>query len=179
MSVLTIVLIVIAGIIVLVLVAALFAKKDYAVERQIIIDRPVPEVYDYMAHLKNQDNFSKWVMRDPQMRKEYTGTDATVGFTYTWDSKKGAGQGSQTIIALVPDERIDIEITFIKPFAAIAPTYFETMQATTGTLLKWGLSSKMPYPMNVMTLFVDMGNMLGKDMDESLSRVKQILETTK
>jgi hypothetical protein len=42
------------------------------------------------------------------------------------------------------------------------------------TLLKWGMSGRTPYPMNLMNLFID--GMLGKDLEESLNRLKGIVE---
>lgn len=39
-------------------------------------------------------------MTDPNMRKNFKGTDGTVGFCYAWDGNKKAGKGEQEIIAL-------------------------------------------------------------------------------
>jgi len=69
----------ILGIIVLLLVVALFVKKEYAVEREIAINKPKQEVFDYVKFLKNQDNFSVWAQTDPNMKKDFRGTDGTVG----------------------------------------------------------------------------------------------------
>jgi hypothetical protein len=37
---------------------ALFIKKDYAVEREIVIDKTKAEVFNYVKYLKNQNDFS-------------------------------------------------------------------------------------------------------------------------
>ena len=68
------------GIIALFLIVALFVKKDYAVEREIIINKPKQVVFDYVKILKNQDAYSVWNMKDLAAKKTYTGTDGTVGF---------------------------------------------------------------------------------------------------
>jgi len=65
MKTLIVILVTIATLIAIVLIVALFIKKDYTVEREIIVDKPKQEVFDYMRHLKNQDHYSKWVMIDP------------------------------------------------------------------------------------------------------------------
>ena len=75
---------VIAIIIAIPLVVALFVKKDYVVEREIIINKPKAEVFEYIKFLKNQDNYSKWNMMDPDMKKTYQGTYGTVGFISAW-----------------------------------------------------------------------------------------------
>src|SRR5690348_10023775 len=88
----------IVAIIVLLLIIAIFLKKEYTVERSITINKPKQQIFDYVKLLKNQDNFSAWAKLDPNMKKEYHGTDGTVGFVSAWDSdKKDVGKGEQEI----------------------------------------------------------------------------------
>jgi hypothetical protein len=49
-------------------------------------------------------------------------------------------------------------------------------QSANQTKVKWGMSSAMSYPMNIMLLFMNIENMLAKDIDISLSNLKNILE---
>src|SRR5690554_6331855 len=80
------------------LVLALFVENEYAVEREITINRPKQEVFAYIKYLKNQDNFSKWAKMDPAMKKTYKGTDGTVGFVSAWESEQDdVGKGEQEI----------------------------------------------------------------------------------
>jgi len=177
MNVLTTIIVVIASIIVLMLVLALFVRKGYTISRQIIIDKPNQQVFDYIKHLKNQDFFSKWVMTDPNMKKEFKGVDGTVGFVYSWSGNKKAGEGNQEIMNIVEGKKVDIEVRFVRPFTAVASTPFETEATSSNqTKVTWGMSSKMNYPMNIILLFLNMESLLGKDMDTSLGNLKTILE---
>lgn len=172
------VLIVIAVVIALPLVIALFVKKDYALERSITINRPVGEVFDFARHLKNEAKYSVWVQADPNVKIEYTGVDGTVGFTSAWDSNnKSVGKGSQTIVGITDNQRIDKKLHFIKPFEGLADAYMSTEAAgPNATKVAWGMSSSMKYPMNFMLLFMNMDKMLGKDMETGLSNMKNVLE---
>ena len=67
MKILLIILAVIAIIVVLLLIIAVFVKKRYSVEREIIINRPKQEVFNFIKFLKNQDKYSKWASMDPNM----------------------------------------------------------------------------------------------------------------
>jgi hypothetical protein len=99
MKILKRILIILAIIIAIPLIVAIFIKKDYAVEREIVINKPKTDVFDYIKYLKNQDNYSKWNKIDPNMKKAYTGTDGTVGFISAWESKdENVGVGEQEII---------------------------------------------------------------------------------
>jgi len=178
MDILLAILFVIAGLIALILIIALFSKKEYAVERQITISKPRQKVFDYIRFLKNQEQYSKWVMMDPNVRREYRGTDGTVGFVAAWDSDiKDVGQGEQEIKNLKEGERMDLELRFVKPFKSVSPAYMitETVADST-TQVRWGFNGKMSYPMNAMLLFINIPELLGKDLETSLNNLKGVLE---
>jgi hypothetical protein len=166
----------IAGLIAIILIAALFIKNEYRIERDIMIEKNTPEVYDYVKFLVNQENYSKWVMSDPGMKKDLRGTDGTVGFVYAWDSQhKGAGKGEQEIKGLIENQAVNTEIRFEKPFEGIATTRIITeMYPENNTKVKWSMEGRNKYPMNIMIPFVD--KMLGTDMEISLNNLKNILE---
>jgi len=178
MGILLTIISVIAGIIILLLIIALFSKKEYSIVREITISRPVQQVFEYIKFLKNQDNYSVWNKLDPAMKKTYTGTDGTVGFMYAWDStNKQAGKGEQSIKSVKEGEKIDMDLHFIKPFEGRAIAYMATTPVATGqTKVSWGIDSKMNYPMNIMLLFMNMDNMLGKDLAAGLENLKAIME---
>lgn len=160
------------------LIVALFTKKEYAVEREVIINKPKQEVFDYIKFVKNQDNYSVWAKMDPAMKKEYKGTDGTVGFISAWDSQiKDVGKGEQEIIKISDGERLDFELRFKVPFEATDNAYMTTETiAENQTKVKWGFEGKMNYPMNFMLLFMDMEKMLGTDLEIGLTNLKQVLE---
>jgi uncharacterized protein YndB with AHSA1/START domain len=177
MNILIIILLVILGIIALLLIIALFTRKEYAIERQITIRESNQNVFDYIKQLKNQDYYSKWVMMDPHIRKTFSGTDATVGFVSAWDSdNRNVGKGEQEIKGIKEGERIDYEIRFEKPFKGVSPAYMKTEEISGGTTVKWGFAGKMAYPMNAMLLFINIPEMLSKDLDISLENLKTLLE---
>lgn len=159
-------------------IVALFVAKEYAVEREININKPKTEVFDYIKHLKNQDTYSKWNNIDPNMKKEYRGTDGEVGFVSAWDSdNEDVGAGEQEIKKITEGERIDFELRFLKPFEATEPAYMITEAVSdVETKVKWGFSGKMPYPMNIMMLFMNMEEMIGADLEEGLKNLKVVLE---
>ncbi len=161
-----------------VLLIALFVKKSYTVKRHIIINQPVEKVFAFVKYLKNQDTYSAWAKLDPAMQKTYTGTDGTVGFVSAWDSQvKKAGKGEQTIIEIEELKKVAYAIRFIKPFAGNAYAKLSTKAIDAQqTKVCWALQSKMKYPSNIMLLFMNMDNVIGKDLEEGLSQLKVLLE---
>src|SRR4051812_45631453 len=154
------ILIVIAALIILVLLIALVSRKGYTVQREIVINRSRQDVFSYLKLLKNQDYYSKFVMMDPNMKKEFKGTDGTVGFVYAWEGNKKAGKGEQQIMNIREGERVDVEVRFIKPFEGIAQVPFTTTAISGNqTNVTWGMSSSMKYPMNIMLLVLNIEKM--------------------
>jgi hypothetical protein len=179
MKILRIILLVVVIIIAIPLVAAFFVPSDYHVTREIIIDKPKIEVFDYMKYLKNQDNFSVWAKMDPDMKKEYHGTDGTIGFVSAWDSENSeVGKGEQEIIRIIEGDRVDFEIRFIKPFEATSPAYITTESiADSITKVTWGFDGHSPYPFNLMLVFMNMEEMIGNDLQSGLHNLKGIIES--
>lgn len=172
---------IILGVVVLVvilLIVALFVKKDYSVEREITINKPRNQVFDYIKYLKNQDNYSVWAKMDPKMKKEYRGTDGTPGFVSAWESDdNNVGKGEQQIEKISEGDRIDLDLHFIKPFEGRADARMITESvADNQTKVKWGFDSKMKYPMNIMLLFMNMEKMIGNDLQTGLDTLKVVLE---
>jgi uncharacterized protein YndB with AHSA1/START domain len=178
MKILKTILIAVGILIAIPLIVSLFVKKDYEVEREITIDKPKEEVFDYVKLLKNQDNYSKWATMDPDMKKTYSGTDGTVGFVSAWDSdNKDVGKGEQEIKKITEGERIDFELRFFEPFESTEPAYMTTESISENqTKVKWGFNGHMDYPMNIMMLFMDFETMIGDDLDTGLKNLKSVLE---
>jgi uncharacterized membrane protein len=168
----------IAAIIVIALVTALFVKQEMKAEREIVINKPKQQVFDYIKLLKNQDNFSKWNKMDANMKKTYTGTDGTVGFSYAWDSDMSdVGKGSQTIAAIKEGERLDCDLHFIKPFDSKAKIFLSTTAVNDSTTkVTWSFDSRMPYPFNLMRLFSNPEKMIEDDFNTGLANLKAVLE---
>lgn len=156
--------------VILILVVALFLPKEMNAESEITINKPKQEVFDYIKYVKNQDNFGKWQLSEPDLKKSYEGTDGTVGFKYSWDGKK-LGKGSQQITHIVDGERVDSEMRF--SFGDPAQAYFITEDlGNRQTKVKWGIKGKSMYPFNLMNLFYDMN----QDFEEGLTNLKAVLE---
>lgn len=178
MQILLIVIGVIGGIIAIVLIAAAFGADKFTIKQKVTINKPAPVVYNYLKIAQNGEQFNKWVMTDPNMRKELRGIDGTVGFVYAWDSdNKQAGKGEQEITALVENKRIDYEVRFEKPFVATSHIHFEIdAVGDTQTNVTWVFNGTKNYMMKVIHILLNLQKALSNDMATSLAQLKSILE---
>lgn len=175
MGILLTILGIIAGIIVLLLLIALFIKKDFMLEKKVIINRSKQEVFDYLKLIRNQEKYSVWVMKDPNIKIVYTGTDGTVGFTSSWESNdKNVGIGEQEI-KKINGESMEVEIRFKKPFEATNYALTTvTIMGDSQTKVTQIFYGKSKFPMNLMNLMMD--KMVGNDMQKNLENLKNNLE---
>lgn len=176
MNIVVTILIVMGSLIALFLLVALLTKREFSIEKKITINRPKQVVFDYARMLKNQEKYSVWVMKDPNIHLVYSGTDGTIGAASAWESKdKNVGVGEQEIKKIHKDECIEVEIRFKKPFEATNYALTTVSDAGQGqTLISTQFSGRSKFPMNIVNLFMD--KLIGKDMQQNLVNMKNHLE---
>lgn len=87
------------------------------------------------------------------------------------------GEGEQEITAIEEGKALYTDLRFIKPFKSFAKAKMTTTEIDAGsTKVTWGFESKMNYPMNLMKLFMNMSEMVGKDFSMGLANLKSVLE---
>lgn len=169
---------VIVALIALVLITALFVKKEYSVTRTVVIQAEVSDVYDYISYLENQKEYAIWQAKDPQTKNTSVGVDGTVGFIQSWSSKHDeVGVGEQEITKMKLNKRIDFALRFEKPMKMEADAYMTTELKGGGTEVTWGFEGGNPWPFNIVFLFLDMDKELGPDLQEGLDNLKKIIES--
>lgn len=163
------------AIIAFVLVAAILMPKQHYVQRDILISAPRQKVFEYLRFLQNQESFNTNAMADANREKTFSGTDGTVGYIYAWKGNKDAGEGEKEIITIKDGQSVEMEIRFTKPMKAQARIIMETTTTTTGaTKVSWSNAGRLPVPIN---LFIPkMKQHVRRDMDQSLLKLKAILE---
>jgi hypothetical protein len=157
-------------------IVAFFVRNEYGIEKTITIQQPIDSMFNYLVHIKNQDQYSVWSRQDPSMKKTYRGIDGTIGFVSRWESdSSGVGVGEQEIKLIDKNKRIDMELRFEKPFQATDYAYFTTTAIdSTHTQVVWGFKGKMSYPFNLFLLSKSFENMLGDQLQEGLDTLKKI-----
>lgn len=159
------------ALIALLLIVALFVPKTFHAQGTTTINKPVAEVFNYVKHIKNQENFGVWFKMDDNIKTTTKGTDGTVGFTYSWTSDK-VGNGSQVITNIIENNRVNIDL-FLMDSTQPAKSYFSTQAINNNqTKVSWVVDGETPYPFNLISLFFDMN----KDFEQNVENLKEVLE---
>ncbi len=168
---------VMATIIGLFVILALIAPKKTQVSRSILIKKTLPEVFQYLKHIKNQDNWSPWKKKDPDMKQEFIGNDGEIGFTVKWEGNKDVGIGEQEILNIVENDRVESKLRFYKPWKSESDALLSVNDAGDGnTKVTWGFTGVNKLPANIFMMLYNVDKHIGKDFEEGLASLKEILE---
>jgi len=161
--------------VVLLLFVALFVPRDFNYEKSITINAPIDTVWVNVNSLSALDKWSPWNDHDPVMKKELKGEDGTVGAMQSWESSI-VGSGSQTIAAIDKPTLFETDLNFYKPMKSHGKAYVKLISEGKSTKATWGMTGNMPYPMNIMHLFMNMGKSMDPDWNHGLSKLKKLSE---
>ncbi len=163
------------GLIVSLLLIAAFMPREYSIEKNIIINKPVAEVMNRVGDLNFYSQWNPWQQSDPTAKSTITGEAGTSGHKYAWQGKK-VGMGSLTL--LNKDNRhIHFELEFLKPWKAKAKDnwLFEEWGDGSETKITWQNSGGLPWPMARL-----MGPMINKNLNHQfgvgLDNLKKMCE---
>lgn len=159
------------------LIAGLFIDKEVTYEKSILINAPIEIIWLHVNSLSALDKWSPWNDYDPNMKKEFSGTDGEIGATQSWESTvEKVGKGSQTITKIEPPFLLETDLKFYVPYESEAKGYIKLANENGETKVTWGFSSEMPYPFNVSKLFMNMEKMMGEDWQNGLTKLKKLCE---
>lgn len=168
---------ILGGLVLVFVILIIIAPKGYHVHRSITINKPLPEVFEYLKYSKNQDHWSPWKKKDPDMKQNYSGTDGEVGFIAKWEGNNEVGTGEQEIKNIVKNKSIETSLRFMKPFKSESDAYLNVEKIDKDTTkVIWGFSGKNKFPISILMLFMNMDKSVGKDFEEGLANLKKVLE---
>ncbi len=149
------------------------AMPSFENTRSTTIAAPPAAVHPLVADFHAWAKWSPWEKLDTDLKRTYSGSEKGVGARYAWAGKK-AGEGSMAITAATP-ERIEIDLSFVKPFKASNKAVFRFEAEAGSTRVSWTMSGTRNLLLAILgKLFFDA--MIGKDFDKGLATLKALAE---
>ncbi len=169
------ILLVLVGIVFLGLLAAAILPENFKIEKEVVINKPKSEVFEYLKMTKNENEWNPWIKKDPNIVQNFKGEDGNVGFVASWSGNKEVGTGEQEITKITYNQRIDFELRFIKPMKTINTSYLsiEAISANQ-TKVTWSITGKTRFPFNIICFF--MQKKVAAEFAVGLDNLKIILE---
>jgi uncharacterized protein YndB with AHSA1/START domain len=156
----------------IVLGLALTQPDSFHIERSVEIEAPAELVYPYLEDLHRHQEWSPWDKLDPDMKRSYSGAERGTGAVYEWSGNDKAGAGKMTIVDAQPHQRVQVKLEFTKPFEASNMVEWTLQPAAGGCAITWSMEGPNSLPGKIMSVFIDMDTMLGKDFEAGLNKLK-------
>ncbi|MBS0320306.1 MAG: SRPBCC family protein [Proteobacteria bacterium] len=171
---------VLLGVLVVVGVILAFAATrpdSFRVERSITIAAPPDRVYPHVADFRAWPQWSPWEKLDPGMQRTLSGPPDGKGAVYAWSGNDKVGAGRMEILDAVPPRSLRIKLDFIRPLEGHDLTEFTfAPNPGGGTDVHWVMSGPSPYLTKLMSVFVSMDSLIGKDFEQGLASLKAVAE---
>jgi hypothetical protein len=162
------------AVIVLLVVAAMM-PPTFHVERTTVIAAGPEKIDPLLDNFHNWQEWSPWASLDPKMRQSYSGAPAGQGAVYEWQGNRSVGKGRMEILAAAPTVT-SIRLDFLSPFESHNTTNFILQPQGTMTRVTWTMDGSNTYMSKVMSVFVSMDKMIGKDFEHGLANLKTAAE---
>lgn len=159
-----------------VLLYATTRPDSFRVERSASIKAPPEKIFPLINDFHQWPVWSPWEKLDPAMRRTHTGPAQGQGAAYAWAGDGKVGEGRMEILRSTPPSQVDIQLDFIKPFEGHNSTVFTLQPQGDSTRVTWVMEGPAPYVTKLMTVFVSMDKMVGKDFEAGLANMKAAAE---
>jgi Polyketide cyclase / dehydrase and lipid transport len=150
---------------------------DFEVVRSTRISAPAERIHGLIDNFRAWRSWSPWEDLDPELRREYSGSESGVGARYAWEGNRKAGKGSMEIVGSTP-ERVDVRLTFERPWKATNAVSFTLAPAGDGeTDVTWRMTGTQRGFAALFGKLISMDRMVGKDFEKGLTRMKSAAES--
>lgn len=168
--------VVLAVIIAAILILAATKPDTFRIERTAVMNAPAEKIFPLIADFHQWLNWSPWEGRDPALKRTYSGAERGNGAVYAWEGNKNVGSGRMEILEATTPSKVEIKLDFLKPFEAHNTAEFTMLPQDAATRVVWVMQGPAPFMSKLMQVFMSFDNMIGKDFEAGLAKLKTISE---
>jgi hypothetical protein len=163
-----------AGLVLLLVVAAFFLPRTYRVERTVVVQAKPEAVFAQFGDLRAWKNWGAWQERDPAMKLTHSEKTTGVGAWSAWESKT-EGNGRMTFTAYEAGRRVVYDLEF--PDMGMKSQGSMTLQpAAGGVTVVWVDGGDLGMNPIGRWFGVFLDGMIGPDFEKGLANLKRLAE---
>jgi hypothetical protein len=171
----------IIAIIVAILIAAILiyaaTKPDtFVVQRMTSVQAPPEKIFPLINEFDNWISWSPYEKRDPALKRTRSGPRSGKGAVYEWDGNNNIGKGRMEIIDAPAPSKVVIKLDFFRPFEAHNTAEFTLQPQGDATNVTWAMQGPNRFIGKLMSVFINMDKMVGKDFETGLANMKAVAE---
>jgi len=168
-------------ILVVALIAALlfFANSQsdrFHIHRYTLISAPPEKIFPLVNDFHQWKGWSPWEnVEGDELQRRYSGAEAGEGAIYEWEGKK-TGVGRMEIMRSQAPGELNINLDFTKPMKAQNNVEFMLEPDGDKTRADWSMRGEHNFVGKLMTMFMSMDKMVGRDFERGLAQLKKKAE---
>lgn len=166
----------VAVVIVAILAFAATKPDTFRVERTASINAPPEAIFPLINDFRKWEAWSPFEKLDPDMTKTYSGPPSGQGAVYEWKGNSDAGAGRMEIAESDEPSKIILNLDFTEPFESNNITEFTLVPEGESTKVTWSMHGPNQFMGKLMSVFVSMDAMIGKDFEEGLDNLAAAVE---
>lgn len=145
------------------------------VERSVSIAAAPVDVAPHINNLKKFTEWSPWSDIDPTQKVTFSEPAEGVGAKYEWVGNDQVGTGSMAITESSP-EKVVMRLIFVAPWQSEADAGFTVKPEGEGVSVTWTYDQQADLSAKLMSVFINMDDMLGADYEKGLAALKVKVE---
>ncbi len=147
-------------------------KGDFTVERSQIINSPKSTVFNFVNDYRNWEDFSSWIVEDPEMQITYPKKTIGPGASISWEGKEGTGD--MLTVFVKENDSISQKMNYDGTSSSVFWRFKDTIG---GTKVTWKTTGKMSFTMKVYTAFNGgINKIIGETYEKSLANLDKTLD---
>ena len=99
-----------------------------------------------------------------------------VGARNNFAGNNQVGSGSVEIIRSTVPSEVAMLLTMLKPFTAQNEVTYSIVPQGSSTQVTWAMTAKSPFFAKIISVFINMDKMIGKDFETGLVNLKAVAE---
>jgi len=158
------------------LIYAATQPDTFRIQRATSIKAPPEKIFAVLNDFMRWEAWSPWEKKDPAMKRTFSAVTSGKGAVYAWEGNSDVGHGRMEIAESVAPSKVAIKLDFVKPFETHNMVEFTLEPKGDSTNVTWAMQGPMPYISKLITVFVNMDSMVGKDFEAGLANLKAVAE---
>jgi len=154
----------------------LLLTGNYIIERSVIIDEPVQNIYPLVANFQNWEKWYPWKEMDTDIILSYQGTMSEPGAKMAWEGPKGQ-KGYLTLSQKGSDKFILSDLKLVSPKEINQTDEWDFYRIRSSTKVTWRRKGKVSFFSRLWLAFHNPNKFQAAHIELALSNLKKWCET--
>jgi uncharacterized protein YndB with AHSA1/START domain len=172
--------ILVIGVLILIFIGYVSTRPGhFSYERSGLINAPPEKIFPYLRNFKRGQEWSPYEKVDPNMKRNFKGTDGQVGSIMEFQGNRDAGSGSLEILRLVENELVEIRLIMTEPVHADNIITYKLTTEGDATRFSWSMSGDGGFVGKLISVLIDCEKMIADQMIAGITNLKNVVESQK